>query len=120
MTDKEMLQAMSDMLQPILENIKEMKTDISELKTKVSNLEEKVSGLEAGQKSLEQGQKNLEAGQKEIKEIVKLNYDKTEDFFVRQMEHNTEVSDKIDRFAARQEIFENQTIKNTAELRRIK
>lgn len=99
MTDKEMLQAMSEMLQPILENIKEMKTDISELKTKVSNLEE---------------------GQKRLEEKIDRNYDKTEDFFVQQMEHNTEVSDKIDRFGARQEIFENQTIKNTAELRRIK
>lgn len=106
MTDNEILMQILEKVDSMDKDIKEMKTDISELKTKVSNLEEKVSGLEAGQK--------------EIKEIVKLNYDKTEDFFVRQMEHNTEVSDKIDRFAARQEIFENQTIKNTAELRRIK
>lgn len=55
-----------------------------------------------------------------IEETVNKNYDKTLEFYGKYKEDMTEISDKLDQLGARQEIFENQTIKNTAELRRIK
>lgn len=55
-----------------------------------------------------------------IEETVNKNYDKTLEFYGKYKEDVTEISDKLDQLGARQEIFENQTIKNTAELRRIK
>ena len=56
----------------------------------------------------------------EIKETVNKHRDLTLDFYGKQMEHNTETNEKFERLGAVVEIFQNQTIQNTAELKRIK
>lgn len=62
----------------------------------------------------------IEKDVSEIKQTVNNNYDKTLEFYAIQKEHNTEISEKLEIIGARQEIFENQTIKNTAKLQLIK
>lgn len=55
-----------------------------------------------------------------VEEKVDRNYSKSLEFYGKCKEDIAEISEKLDNLSARQEIFENQTIKNTAELRRIK
>ena len=62
----------------------------------------------------------IEKDVSEIKQTVNNNYDKTLEFYGKQMEFNTGLSGQFTDILARQEIFENQTIKNTAKLQLIK
>lgn len=96
----------NEILKQILAEMQEMKADIKELKSDVSSLKSDVS--------------TLKTDVAEIKTTVNKNYDKTLEFYGEYKENMTDISEKLDNLGARQEIFENQTIKNTAELRRIK
>lgn len=56
----------------------------------------------------------------EIKETVESHRDLTLEFYGKQMEKNTELNERIECLGTVVEIFKNQTIQNTAELKRIK
>ena len=92
MTDQELLQAMSDMLKPILAEMQEAKEKLNEIDKRVDTIDKKVDR----------------------------NYDLTLEFYGRQKEHNTEVSDTLDIFSGEMEMHNNQIAKNTAALKRYK
>lgn len=108
--NKEDLQAIADLmdmkLYPIQQDIGELKTDVAGLKTDVSDLKTDVAGLKTDVA--------------EIKDTVNRNYSATLEFYGRQMEFNTEFSDRLERLEVRQEVFENQTLQNMIDIRRIK
>lgn len=56
----------------------------------------------------------------EIKEAVNIHRDLTLEFYGKQMEHNTRSDEKMDHLGARVDIFENQTVRNTTDIRKIK
>lgn len=53
-----------------------------------------------------------------IDKKIDRNYDKLEEFYVMQKEHNTAIEDKIDFLAEKVEVFTDQTIKNTVALKK--
>lgn len=55
-----------------------------------------------------------------IEETVNKNYDKTLEFYGQYKEDANEIKEQLAEVQVRQEIFENQTIKNTAKLKLIK
>ena len=86
------LRAIAGLLQPLKDDIANVKADIAGVKADVA----------------------------ELKATVDSNHDMMLEFYGRQMEHNTEMGGKFDELSAQVEIFQNQTIKNTVELKRIK
>ena len=63
---------------------------------------------------------NLETKVDKLQTTVESHRDLTLEFYGKQMEHNTMMEDKIDFIDARVDIFENQTIKNATEIRKIR
>ena len=55
-----------------------------------------------------------------IEETVNKNYDKTLEFYGQYKEDANEIKEQLAEVQVRQEIFENQTIENTAKLKLIK
>lgn len=55
-----------------------------------------------------------------IEDTVNKNYDKTLEFYGQYKEDANEIKEQLAEVQARQEIFESQTIKNTAKLKLIK
>lgn len=106
MTDQELLQAMSDMLKPILAEMQEAKEKLNEIDKRVDTIDKKVDTTE----------KKVDT----IDKKVDRNYDLTLEFYGRQKEHNTEVSDTLDIFSGEMEMYNNQIAKNTAALKRYK
>lgn len=96
MTDKDLLQAISDIidkkLEPIKKDIADIRSDISDIKLKVDVIDTKVDR----------------------------NYNITLDFYGNQKEHNTEASDTLDTITGQLEMHNNQIAKNTAVLKRCK
>ena len=113
MTDQELLQAMSDMLKPILAEMQEAKEKLNEIDKRVDTIEKRVDTID---KRVDTIDKKVDT----IDKKVDRNYDLTLEFYGRQKEHNTEVSDTLDIFSGEMEMHNNQIAKNTAALKRYK
>lgn len=106
MEDRELLELILQKVTSIDERVTNIEKDIDTLKSDVSVMKSDIS--------------TLKSDTSEIKQTVNKNYDKTLEFYGYQRESNTEMSEKFEQMSARAEIFENQTVKNTADIRRIK
>lgn len=92
---------MEDTLKLILEKLEKLdkiETEIAGIKEQLSTLETKVDSMD---------------------KKIDRNYDLTLEFYGMQKEANTKVADKLNEVDARVDIFSDQTVKNTAALKKI-
>lgn len=97
------LTALEQGQQDIKANMQNMKTDMQNMKTDIHAMNKRLA--------------NVESDVTEIKETVNKNYDKTLEFYAKQMENNTEMRDRIRVIFGELEMHSEQISRNTADIR---
>lgn len=118
MMDNELITAISAMmdekldkkLYPITERLDGMDKRLDGMDKRLDDMDKRLDGMD-------EHFNTLDAQLAGIKETIDKNYLIVEEFFVKQQEINTAITNKIDFWEEKVDLYANQTIKNTLQLK---